>query len=182
MTFFRATSHAVSGHDDMPRRSLAIWLWPTQVTVKKLECPLAIDDMSTVKELDLCLLWNAQLSVQPADLRVFVGNPSPKLGDTPIADASGRSSRHVDYRKMYKFHKSRESDATLACVPLSIKECRQMGVMEVDESYRIVGFQEKVARPKPLPSDPSKALASMGVYIFNADLLSHLYDTLSAVN
>jgi len=44
--------------------------------------------------------------------------------------------------------------------------------MSVDDAHRIREFHEKPENPKPLPNDPHRALASMGVYIFNADLLS----------
>ena len=44
-------------------------------------------------------------------------------------------------------------------------------MIQVDESYRIIGFEEKPANPKPLPNDPTKCLASMGNYIFRTNFL-----------
>ena len=43
--------------------------------------------------------------------------------------------------------------------------------MEVDPDYRLVGFEEKPARPKSIPDDPQHALSSMGIYVFNARFL-----------
>jgi glucose-1-phosphate adenylyltransferase len=84
---------------------------------------------------------------------------------------SGDHLYKMDYRKMLDFHEAVHSDVTIACVELSVEKSREMGIVAVDESYRVVGFQEKPARPKPLPHDPTKALVNMGVYIFNTELL-----------
>ena len=64
----------------------------------------------------------------------------------------------------------RRHDAWPACeVPLD--DACDFGVMAVDAEHRIVAFDEKPARPKPLPGQPDRALASMGIYVFNADFL-----------
>ncbi|MFH0813634.1 MAG: glucose-1-phosphate adenylyltransferase [Pseudomonadota bacterium] len=84
---------------------------------------------------------------------------------------SGDHIYKMDYRKILQYHKSKGSDLTLACVELDIQECKQMGVIQVDADYRVIGFQEKPSSPKPLPSDPTKALASMGVYVFKTEPL-----------
>jgi glucose-1-phosphate adenylyltransferase len=51
------------------------------------------------------------------------------------------------------------------------KLSREFGVMEIDENWRIVGFQEKPEEPKTIPGDPGGILASMGIYIFNTEVL-----------
>lgn len=84
---------------------------------------------------------------------------------------SGDHIYKMDYRKMLEFHKEVHSDVTIACVELDIERSRQVGIVAVDESYRVIGFQEKPSKPKPLPHDPTKALVNMGVYIFNTELL-----------
>jgi glucose-1-phosphate adenylyltransferase len=54
---------------------------------------------------------------------------------------------------------------------------RQLGVMEVDEQFRILGFQEKPEAPRAMPGRPGCCLGSMGIYVFNADFLyDHLED------
>jgi glucose-1-phosphate adenylyltransferase len=47
----------------------------------------------------------------------------------------------------------------------------QLGVIEIDNDYRMVGFEEKPANPKTLPDDPGFALASMGIYAFEVNTL-----------
>ena len=43
--------------------------------------------------------------------------------------------------------------------------------MRIDAGERIVAFEEKPARPSPMPGRPTHALASMGIYVFDADFL-----------
>jgi len=47
----------------------------------------------------------------------------------------------------------------------------EFGVMEIDENWRMIGFQEKPEEPKTIPGDPGGILASMGIYVFNTELL-----------
>ena len=62
--------------------------------------------------------------------------------------------------------------ATVATYEVPVPEAaRRFGVIQVDEEERIVGFEEKPAEPKPIPSMPGVALASMGIYVFEADVL-----------
>ena len=84
---------------------------------------------------------------------------------------SGDHVYKMDYRKMIRFHQEREADATLACVALPVSECHHMGVIQVDDRFRVIGFQEKPRRPRPMPTDPTRALANMGVYVFKTESL-----------
>jgi glucose-1-phosphate adenylyltransferase len=68
------------------------------------------------------------------------------------------------------FHRE-VADATIAAIPVPIKEAHSFGVIQVDESWRIVGFQEKPKNPTPIPDRPDMALVSMGNYIFNRQIL-----------
>jgi len=77
----------------------------------------------------------------------------------------------MDYGKMLAFHALHNADMTVACLEVDLKQASAFGVMGVDEKSRVMEFSEKPANPKPTPSNPDLALASMGVYIFNADFL-----------
>jgi glucose-1-phosphate adenylyltransferase len=82
----------------------------------------------------------------------------------------------MDISKMLDFHRGVGAVATVAAMPKPIEEARSFGVIEVDHNWRMVGFREKPADPKPIPGNPGKALASMGNYIFNKKfLLRELY-------
>ena len=77
----------------------------------------------------------------------------------------------MDYGKMLAFHVKQQADATIGCVEVPLEEARAFGVMKVDEAARVVAFAEKPARPEPVPGKPDVALASMGIYLFNAGFL-----------
>jgi len=66
----------------------------------------------------------------------------------------------------------------VGCVEVPVAEAAgQLGVMEVDRDYRVVGFEEKPERPKPVPGHDDIALGSMGIYVFNSEFM---YDELVA--
>jgi len=77
----------------------------------------------------------------------------------------------MDYRAMLQFHLSKNAEVTIACTTVPIEDASRFGVMEVDENDRIIGFEEKPQKPKPLPNDPLHALISMGIYLFNTETL-----------
>jgi glucose-1-phosphate adenylyltransferase len=90
------------------------------------------------------------------------------------ADVLVLSGDHVykmDYSKMLRFHHDKGADATLATIEVPIAESQRFGIVSVDEDGRVNGFQEKPVNPMPVPGSTTVALASMGIYIFKADVL-----------
>ena len=81
----------------------------------------------------------------------------------------------MDYGRMLLFHQERGADMTVGCVHVSLEEARGFGVMAVDASGRVQGFEEKPPSPRALPDVPERALASMGIYVLNTEFL---YDEL----
>lgn len=79
----------------------------------------------------------------------------------------------MDVRQMLARHRAVAADLTIAAIPVPIEEASAFGIMKVDDSGRIVGFQEKPDDPAPMPNDPEHSLASMGNYIFSTDALVH---------
>jgi len=77
----------------------------------------------------------------------------------------------MNIRQMIEEHLAKKADVTVAALPVRVEEAAQFGVMEVDDDWRIVGFEEKPVQPKTIPGEPGQVLASMGNYIFNADVL-----------
>jgi glucose-1-phosphate adenylyltransferase len=84
---------------------------------------------------------------------------------------SGDHIYKMDYRKMIAFHLEKGGDLTVAAIRMDYRSSREFGVMEVDENRRIIGFEEKPETPKTLPGDREGILVSMGVYIFNTEIL-----------
>jgi glucose-1-phosphate adenylyltransferase len=82
----------------------------------------------------------------------------------------------MDYAAMLLDHVNLGSRVTVACIEVPRREARAFGVMAVDESRKINAFVEKPADPPAMPGKPDTALASMGVYIFDADYLYQLLE------
>ncbi len=77
----------------------------------------------------------------------------------------------MDYGRMLAFHVKHQADMTVGCIDVPLDDAREFGVMGVDGDDRVVEFVEKPDRPPALPGRPDRALASMGIYIFNAAFL-----------
>jgi glucose-1-phosphate adenylyltransferase len=77
----------------------------------------------------------------------------------------------MDVRHMLGVHVAQRADVSIAAVPVPIDEARAFGVLEVDADNRVRAFHEKVDSPPPMPGNPDMALASMGNYVFNTDIL-----------
>jgi len=80
----------------------------------------------------------------------------------------------MDYGAMLAKHAENDADVTVGCIEVPIEQASAFGVMGVDDDMRIRQFEEKPANPKPMPGKDDEALCSMGIYIFNTDLLFEL--------
>jgi glucose-1-phosphate adenylyltransferase len=97
----------------------------------------------------------------------LIKRPNPKA----VAVFGADHVYKMNIRQMAECHWQENSEVTVAALPVRIEDASQFGVMEVDDEWRIAGFEEKPARPKPIPGEPDWALASMGNYIFDSKLL-----------
>lgn len=77
----------------------------------------------------------------------------------------------MDYGKMIAAHVARGADITVGCIPVLLEEASEFGVMAIDDDERIVEFAEKPDNPKSMPGDSSRALASMGIYVYTTEYL-----------
>ncbi len=77
----------------------------------------------------------------------------------------------MDVSQMIDEHREKGAELTVAAIPVPIEEATAFGVIEVDDTGKMIGFEEKPEHPKPIPGNPSMALASMGNYVFNTDAL-----------
>jgi glucose-1-phosphate adenylyltransferase len=82
----------------------------------------------------------------------------------------------MDYARMLADHVETGAQCTVACLEVPVLAARSFGVMAIDRSNRITNFVEKPAHPPTLPGKPDTALASMGIYVFNA---KYLYEALT---
>ena len=85
---------------------------------------------------------------------------------------SGDHIYKMNYQKMLEQHVQSGADVTVATIEMDAEEAsKKFGILETDKNWRIVGFQEKPEKPKPSYHNPLKTNASMGVYLFNTQLL-----------
>jgi glucose-1-phosphate adenylyltransferase len=80
---------------------------------------------------------------------------------------SGDHIYKMDYGAFIHYHEAKRADLTISAIEVDIEEAHRFGVIEVDGSGRVCGFEEKPKNPRPVPGKPSKAFVSMGVYVFN---------------
>jgi len=85
---------------------------------------------------------------------------------------SGDHVYKMNYQKMLEQHLDAGADVTVATMALKPEEAaKRFGVIETDASWRVVGFEEKPAEPKRSGANPHLVNASLGIYLFNTQLL-----------
>ncbi|HQU15049.1 MAG: glucose-1-phosphate adenylyltransferase [Chromatiales bacterium 21-64-14] len=77
----------------------------------------------------------------------------------------------MDYGPMIAHHVDSGADLTVGCIEVPVERARAFGVMSVDTDGRVVRFSEKPEHPQPIPGREDRALASMGIYVFNTRFL-----------
>jgi len=80
----------------------------------------------------------------------------------------------MDYGTMIAAHVESGADMTVGCLEVDLEMAKAFGVMSVDENNMITQFAEKPGNPDPIPGNPNKALASMGIYVFQTGLLKQV--------
>lgn len=93
---------------------------------------------------------------------------------------AGDHAYKMDYARMLAQHRERRADVTIGCIEVPLDQVHAFGVMQIDRDYRIRQFVEKPERPVAMPGRPDVALASMGIYLFDADFLLRLLQQDSA--
>lgn len=77
----------------------------------------------------------------------------------------------MDIRQMVRYHQEKGAELSVAAVPLPIDESHSFGVIQVDDNWQVIGYEEKPENPRPIPGRPDMALVSMGNYLFNTGVL-----------
>ncbi|GGN46284.1 glucose-1-phosphate adenylyltransferase [Novosphingobium indicum] len=97
----------------------------------------------------------------------FVANHAPRYMVILAADHVYK----MDYELMLQQHVNSGADVTVGCLVVPRMEATGFGVMAVDDNDVITSFLEKPRIPPAIPGEPEKALASMGIYVFDTDFL-----------
>jgi glucose-1-phosphate adenylyltransferase len=80
----------------------------------------------------------------------------------------------MNYARMIDYHRDNRADLTIACQPVPRQQSREFGVIGVECDHRVATFLEKPKDPQVMPDHPDKVLASMGIYVFNTDVMYEL--------
>ena len=126
------------------------------------------------------------ISLVPAQMRTGVtwyrGTADAIYQNFNLFDEENPHAQHVmvfggdhiykmDVNQFYDYHIQKDADLTVCVIPVDKEKASEFGVVEVDEEWRIIGFQEKPKEPKTIPGKPNKVLVSMGNYIFKKDII-----------
>jgi glucose-1-phosphate adenylyltransferase len=84
---------------------------------------------------------------------------------------SGDQVYKMNYQLMLKQHIDAGAEVTIGTIEFDRSEASRFGILQLDAQDRIIGWEEKPANPKPSPHNPDKCHVSMGIYVFNRDLL-----------
>ena len=99
----------------------------------------------------------------------MINDYAPKL----VMILAGDHVYKMDYRKLIDYHLAKGAVMTVACQAMPKEDSIHFGVVEVDSNNMVVGFQEKPQQPKTIPTDPQSIFGSMGIYLFNAEVLAN---------
>jgi glucose-1-phosphate adenylyltransferase len=94
---------------------------------------------------------------------------------------SGDHLYRMDYGEFTEFHRERRADVTIAAQPVAMADASRFGILKTDEEGRILSFHEKpqedeIESLECLPGSDRPCLASMGIYIFRADVLREILE------
>lgn len=85
---------------------------------------------------------------------------------------SGDHIYKMNYMQLLAYHGRMNASLTVSAIKVpKWQAAGNLGVFEVDGESKAIGFEEKPSQPKPIPDDPDHVLASMGIYVFNSDVL-----------
>jgi glucose-1-phosphate adenylyltransferase len=94
-----------------------------------------------------------------------------QFGPRDVLILSGDHVYTMDYGGLVAYHRASGADVTLCVQERPIAEGPSLGVLEVTDDFRVVGFHEKPSEPKPMPGKQDRILASMGIYVFSVDVM-----------
>jgi len=97
-----------------------------------------------------------------------------KLHPEHVLITSGDHVYKMDYGEMIRFHNEKGADLTIGVIEMERDKASGFGTVAVDEDWRTRVFKEKVKDPPAMNEDPNKTLVSMGIYVFNTEILEEV--------
>ncbi len=94
-----------------------------------------------------------------------------RLDSDYVVILSGDHIYKMDYSHFIRYHRIKKADLTISAVETSIHEASRFGIIEAETDGRVIGFEEKPKNPHPIPGKPERVFVSMGIYVFNRNVL-----------
>ena len=91
---------------------------------------------------------------------------------------SGDHIYKMDYLKMLQYHIEKDADMSISCIYVSKDQANRFGIVDINETYRVTRFLEKPKNPPEIPNKPGFSFVNMGIYIFNAEILKEVLNTM----
>ncbi len=95
---------------------------------------------------------------------------------------SGDHIYKMNYHEMLDFHIAKQAEVTVSAIEMDIAKCNEFGVLEINEDSSVTNFEEKPIKCKGLPFSPSDCFMSMGIYIFNTNILFKVLEEDSGID
>jgi glucose-1-phosphate adenylyltransferase len=95
---------------------------------------------------------------------------------------SGDHIYKMDYLKMVEYHMEKSADLSIASLYVPVDQADRFGVLNIDKDYKVVNFVEKPENPPEAPDKPGYAFVNMGIYIFNTEVLSEVFEKMQKKN
>jgi glucose-1-phosphate adenylyltransferase len=95
---------------------------------------------------------------------------------------SGDHIYKMDYLKMLQHHVDTKSDLSMACIEVPKDDASRFGIVGVNEKHEVESFVEKPKTPPELPDSPENSFVNMGIYVFNADVLTEVISEMEEKN
>ena len=88
----------------------------------------------------------------------------------------------MDYLKLLQYHSNNNADVSIACINVPKSEANRFGIVGINSNYEVESFIEKPEVPPTIPDSPDESFVNMGIYVFNAELLSNVFEEMENKN
>lgn len=95
---------------------------------------------------------------------------------------SGDHIYKMDYLKLLLYHSNNDADVSIACINVPQNEANRFGIVGINKNYEVESFIEKPDNPPTIPDSPNESFVNMGIYVFNAELLTGVFDEMENKN
>ncbi len=131
-----------------------------------------IDMLPARQQLDESTWYRGTADAVYQNMAMMKSHYRPKY----VVILAGDHIYKMDYNQMLRDHVDSGAKCTVGCIEVPREQAVEFGVMAVNEKLKVKEFVEKPANPPSIPGKPDASLASMGIYVFDADYLYEMLE------